>query len=73
MENGLKFYPLLRDLRKTAGSTLRESAEKTNVSFTYPGNTENGILPPSGESYIQLAMMLDFEQDKLPAPGGIAP
>lgn len=74
MENNQKFGALLRELRKKAGMTLRELAEKVDVNFTYLSKIENGALPPPSEKVIRkLAEVLNCDTDELLTLGGIVP
>lgn len=74
MENKRSFGAQLRELRKSAGLTLRELAEKVNVNFTYLSKIENGALPPPSEKVIkQLAGVLNYSEDELLALAGIIP
>lgn len=74
MEKGQKFGNKLKELRKSAGLTLRELAEKVNVNFTYLSKIENGALPPPSEKVIkQLAEVLNFDKDELLTLAGIIP
>jgi len=74
MQENQKFGAKLRELRKEAGLTLRELAEKVNVNFTYLSKIENGALPPPSEKVIrQLAETLNADKDELLALAGIVP
>ncbi len=74
MDNNQKFGDQLRELRKKAGLTLRELAERVNVNFTYLSKIENSALPPPSEKVIRrLAEILDFDKDELLALAGIIP
>jgi transcriptional regulator with XRE-family HTH domain len=74
MENKRSFGTQLRELRKSAGLTLRELAEKVNVNFTYLSKIENGALPPPSEKVVkQLAAVLNYNEDELLALAGIIP
>ena len=73
MDNS-NFGARLRELRKAAGLTLRELAEKVNVNFTYLSKIESGALPPPSEKVIRhLAEVLDYDKDELLALAGIVP
>ena len=50
--DAMKFGNRLRDLRRTAGLTLRELAVRINVDFSYISKLENGQLPPPSEQVI---------------------
>jgi transcriptional regulator with XRE-family HTH domain len=74
MDSNKIFGTQLRELRKKAGLTLRELAEKVNVNFTYLSKIENGALPPPSEKVIRhLAEVLDYDKDELLALAGIIP
>jgi len=74
MKNEQSFGVQLRELRKSAGLTLRQLAEKVNVNFTYLSKIESGALPPPSEKVIRhLAEALDFDKDELLALAGIIP
>ncbi len=74
MGNNQKFGAQLRELRKRAGLTLRELAEKVNVNFTYLSKIENGALPPPSEKVIRhLAEVLNYDKDELLTLAGIIP
>ncbi len=74
MGNTQSFGAQLRELRKSAGLTLRELAEKVNVNFTYLSKIEGGTLPPPSEKVIRhLAEALDYDKDELLALAGIIP
>jgi len=74
MENKQDFGAQLRELRKRAGLTLRELAEKVNVNFTYLSKIENSALPPPSEKVIRhLAEVLNYDKDELLALAGIIP
>ncbi len=68
------FGAAVRELRKEAGLTLRELAEKVNVDFTYLSKIENGTLPPPSQKVIQLlAETLNADKDELFSLAGIIP
>ena len=61
-----KFGARLRELRKQAGLTLRELAERVNIDFTYLSKIESGAMPPPSEKVIlQLAEALNTDKDEL--------
>jgi transcriptional regulator with XRE-family HTH domain len=69
-----RFGTKLRELRKAAGLTLRELADKVGVNFSYLSKIENGVLPPPSERVIrQLSRVLNFDKDELLALAGIIP
>jgi transcriptional regulator with XRE-family HTH domain len=69
-----KFGTKLRELRKAAGLTLRDLAEKVEVNFSYLSKIENGVLPPPSEKVVrQLAAALNYDKDELLALAGIIP
>lgn len=74
MDDKRSFGAQLRELRKNAGLTLRELAEKVNVNFTYLSKIENGALPPPSEKVVkQLAGVLNYNEDELLTLAGIIP
>ena len=61
-----RFGPYLRELRKAAGLTQRQLADKAKVDFTYLSKLENEILPPpSEEKIVVLARVLGHNSDDL--------
>ncbi|MFC1901389.1 tetratricopeptide repeat protein [Chloroflexota bacterium] len=74
MEKKQEFGTRLRELRTTAGLSLRELAERVGVNFTYLSKIENGALPPPSEKVIrQLAESLKANKDELLILAGIIP
>jgi len=58
-----KFGARLRELRKQAGMTQRELADKVNVSFTYISKIENGVVVhPSKGVILKLAEVLNADK-----------
>ena len=69
-----KFGVRLRQLRKQAGLTQRELAERVNIDFTYLSKIENGVMPPPSEKVIlQLAEALNTDKDELIILAGRVP
>ena len=69
-----KFGVRLRELRKQAGMTQRELAERVNIDFTYLSKIENGVMPPPSEKVIlQLADALNTDKDELIILAGRVP
>ena len=69
-----KFGTKLRELRKAAGLTLRELADKVGVNYSYLSKIENGVLPPPSQRVIRLlARELNFDKDELLSLAGIIP
>ncbi len=61
-----QFGGKLRELRKRAGMTQRELADKVNVSFTYISKIENGAMPPpSKKTLFRLADALNIDREEL--------
>jgi len=61
-----EFGVRLRQLRKQAGLTQRELAERVNIDFTYLSKIESGAMPPPSEKVIsQLAEALNTDKDEL--------
>ena len=73
MENQ-KFGARLRQLRKQAGMTQRELADRVNVDFSYLSKIESGAVPPPSEKVIsQLAEALNADKDELTILAGEIP
>ena len=69
-----EFGEKLRELRKEAGLTQRELADKVNVDFNYVSKIENGVMPPPSEKAIlRLAAVLNADKDKLMLLAGKVP
>ncbi len=61
-----QFGVRLKQLRKQAGMTQRELANKVGVDFTYLSKIENGAMPPPSQKVIlQLAEALNVDKDEL--------
>ncbi|OGO30988.1 MAG: hypothetical protein A2Z29_01185 [Chloroflexi bacterium RBG_16_56_11] len=74
MGNQNTFGTRLRGLRRESGLTLRELANKVDISFTYLSKIESGSLPPPSEKVIRrLGEALHYDQDELLALAGIIP
>ena len=54
MEEARKFGARLRELRKQAGMSLRELADRVGIDFTYLSKIENGAMPPPSEKVLSL-------------------
>lgn len=68
------FGPRLRELRKQAGLSQRELAEKIGVSFTYLSKIESGVMPPPSEKVLgKLAEALNIDEDELLTLAGKIP
>ncbi|MFC2021850.1 helix-turn-helix domain-containing protein [Chloroflexota bacterium] len=64
----------LRELRKRAGLSQRELADKVGVNFTYLSKIESGVMPPPSEEVIlKLAEVLNTDRDELMALAGKVP
>ena len=58
-----QFGGRLRELRKRAGMTQRELADKVNVSFTYISKIEKGVAThPSKSVVLKLAEVLNVDK-----------
>ncbi len=69
-----KFGARLKQLRKQAGMTQRELADKVGVDFTYLSKIESGAMPPPSEKIIlQLAESLNADKDELTILAGKIP
>ena len=68
------FGARLRQLRKQAGMTQRELADRVNVDFSYLSKIEGGVVPPPSEKVIsQLAEALHANKDELIILAGKVP
>lgn len=66
MDRNNEFGNKIRALRKLAGLTQRELAEKVGIDFTYLSKIENGIMvPPSEETINKMSEVLKFAPDEL--------
>ncbi len=69
-----EFGTRLRELRKQAGLSQRELANKIGVSFSYLSKIENGVMPPPSERVIlRLAEVLNADKDGLMLLAGRIP
>jgi len=69
-----EFGARLKELRKQAGMTQRELADRVNVDFSYLSKIENGAMPPPSEKVIlQLAEALSTDKDELITLAGKVP
>ncbi len=61
-----EFGTRLRDLRKKAGLSQRELADRIGVNFSYLSKIESRVMPPPSEQVIhRLAEVLDTDRDEL--------
>ena len=69
-----EFGARLRQLRKQAGLTQRELAERVGVDFSYLSKIESGAVPPPSEKVIsRLAEALNAKRDELVTLAGKIP
>jgi len=69
-----RFNIRLRELRKQAGMTQKELADKVDVNFTYLSKIENRVLaPPSKSVILKLAEVLNADKDELLTLAGRVP
>ena len=69
-----KFGVRLRELRKQAGFSQRELADKVGVNFSYLSKIESGAMPPPSEKVIlRLAEALNVDKDELISLSGRIP
>ncbi len=69
-----QFNIRLRELRKQAGMTQRELANKVGINFTYLSKLENGVLTSLSEKVIsKLAEVLNTDKDELLILAGRVP
>ncbi len=74
MEKSQEFGVRLRELRVKAHLTLRQLAERVNVSASYLSKMENGVFPsPSYSLLLKLAESLVADKDELIALAGRMP
>lgn len=67
------FGSRIQNLRKNKKLTLRELAERSNLSFSFIASLEKGRYNPSRESIHSLAKSLDVEVDELLILSGFLP
>ncbi len=68
------FGARLRQLRKQAGMTQRELADRLNIDFSYLSKIEGGAVPPPSEKVIiQLVEVLNADKDELIILAGRVP
>ena len=65
MMNKLLLGKLIRKLRKNKGLSLRNLAEKVDISFVNIAHIENDRVKTSKKTIIQLAKALDHDVDEL--------
>ena len=69
-----EFGARLRELRKQAGLSQRELADKVKINFTYLSKIESGVMPPPSEKVIlRLAEVLNIDKDELMTLAGKIP
>lgn len=69
-----KFGETLRQLRKKAGMSQREVAEKVKMDFTYLSKIEGGVMPPPSEEKIRkIAKVLGYDEYELITLAGKVP
>ena len=69
-----EFGARLRELRKQAGLTQRQIADKAGVDFTYLSKIANGVMPPPSQKVIlRLAEALNDDKDELMTLAGKIP
>ena len=69
-----EFGSKLRELRKQAGMSQREVAEKVKIDFTYLSKIESGVMdPPSQKVIVKLAEVLNADRDELITLAGKVP
>lgn len=68
------FGQKLRALRRAAGITQRELAERVGVDFSYISKLENDRLsPPAADTVVEICKALDVTPDELLAASGKMP
>ena len=74
MKEARRFGARLKELRIQIGLSLRQLAEKVNVSPSYISKIENGVLaPPSEKVILALAEFLNTDKEELMTSGGKLP
>jgi len=69
-----EFGARLRELRKQAGLSQRELADKVGINFTYLSKIESGVMPPPSQRVIlRLAEVLSTDKDELMVLAGRIP
>ena len=69
-----EFGARLRELRKQAGLSQRELADKIGINFSYLSKIESGVMPPPSEKVIlKLAEVLNSDTDELITLAGKVP
>lgn len=63
----------LRELRKEAGMTQREVANRVKIDFTYLSKIESGIMYPREDVLVRLARVLGADKDELITLAGKVP
>jgi transcriptional regulator with XRE-family HTH domain len=74
-ETGMStFGPTLRELRRRAGLSQRELADRTKLDFSYISKVENGRLPPpAADTVVAICRELDVPAENLLALTGKIP
>ncbi|EGQ27531.1 XRE family transcriptional regulator [Sporosarcina newyorkensis 2681] len=68
-----KFGEQIRQLRKSKKLTLRNLAEKSNLSYSFIASLEKGRYNPSRESIYSIAKSLDADVNELLMLAGFLP
>lgn len=69
-----EFGARIKELRKQAGLSQRELADKLGVHFSYLSKIESGVIPPpSTQVILRLAEVLNADQDELMLLAGKIP
>lgn len=65
-EEAIRFGSALRELRRRAGLSQRQLAERTHLDFSYISKLENGRLsPPAADTVVALCRELGASADEL--------
>lgn len=68
------FGSLLREIRRTAGVSQRDLANKVNLDFSYISKLENDrIPPPAADTVVAICEVLNVEPDQLLSMTGKIP
>jgi len=62
----MSFGATLRDLRRTAGISQRELADRIGLDFSYISKVENGrVPPPAADTVVKICEVLNVAPERL--------
>jgi transcriptional regulator with XRE-family HTH domain len=64
---------LLREVRQTAGVSLKEAGPELGVDYTYLSKLEHGVVSPSVDLLSRMVKYYDTDQDKIFLAAGRLP